>query len=384
MVKIMKILVISHEYPPIGGGGANACYFLSREYAKSGHKVTILTSSFQKLPHKEIIDNVEIIRVKALRKQEAKSTFPEMLSYLISAFFKADQLAKKEAYDICHVYFGIPSGPIGYWLKKRYGIPYVVRLGGGDIPGAQKRYAFIYKLVGMPLRKIWKNADVVIANSEGLLQRAKRFSESANFKIISNGVDEKYYNKSSEDDRNQEVIRILFVSRLIEGKGIQYIIPAMQRINDKSDKKIFLDIVGDGPYRETLNHIIKECDAEEYVTLYGQKKKKELLEFYNQADLFILPSMSEGMPNVVLEAMSMSLPIVMTPCEGSKELVTDNGIVADIEEFQDAVMELICNEDKRKSMGINSRNNILKNFTWNTAAKRYEELFEEILPALRG
>lgn len=375
----MRILVISHEYPPIGGGGANACYFLSREYAKNGHEVTIVTSSFQDLPHQEIIDGVEIIRVKAFRKQEAKSTLIEMASYLVSAYVKAGKLAKKRKFDICHVFFGIPSGPIGYRLKKKYGIPYVVRLGGGDIPGAQKRYAFIYKLVGMPLRKIWKNADAVIANSEGLLLRAKKFSESANFKIISNGVDEKYYNKRPRNDRNQEVIRILFVSRLIEGKGIQYVIPAMKRINEKSEKKVLLDIVGDGPYKDALSHVINECDVGEYVTLYGQKRKNELLEFYNQADLFILPSISEGMPNVVLEAMSMGLPIVMTPCEGSKELVTNNGIIASIETFQDTMLELILNEDKRKNMGMNSRNNILKYFTWNITARQYETLFEKII-----
>lgn len=375
----MKILIISHEYPPIGGGGANACFFLGREYVKSGHAVTVLTSSFGDLPRQETVDGVEIIRVKAFRKQESKSSLGEMFSYLVSAFIKANHLAKKRNYDICHVFFGIPSGPIGFWLKKRYGVPYVVRLGGGDIPGAQKRYAFVYKVIGAPLRRIWETADAVVANSEGLLQRANRFSESGKFRIISNGVDVVFFNRMSEIPGKSDEIRILFISRLIEGKGIQYIIPMMKTINEKSGKKVVLDIVGDGPYRSELERIVQEVRAEEFVTLYGQKNKAELLEFHNRSDIFILPSMSEGMPNVVLEAMAMSLPIIMTPCEGSKELVTDNGIIASIETFQDAVLELIGDDDKRKTMGANSRNNIMKSFTWNAAARQYETLFEEIL-----
>lgn len=381
----MRILIVSHEYPPIGGGGANACFFLSREYVKNGHEVTILTSSFHNLPRIEIVDGVEIIRVRAFRKQETKSTLVEMFSYLVSAFIKANQLASKRDYDICHVFFGIPSGPIGFWLKKRYTIPYVVRLGGGDIPGAQKRYAFVYKVIGMPLRKIWKEADAVVANSEGLLQRARKFSELGKFKIISNGIDIAFFNRDSYDYRKRDEIRILFVSRLIEGKRIQYIIPMMQTINDKlPEKRVYLDIVGDGPYRSALENVVRKCNTQEFVKFYGQKNKTELLEFYSQADLFILPSISEGMPNVVLEAMAMSLPVIMTPCEGSKELVTDNGIITSIESFQDALLELLCDEKKRKSMGINSRSNILKYFTWDVAAEKYMTLFAEIIQAARG
>lgn len=376
----MKILIVSHEYPPIGGGGANACYFLSKEYVKSGHAVTILTSSFRDLPRFETVDGVEIVRVKAFRKQEAKSTLVEMFSYLVSAFMKANQLAKKGKYDICHVFFGIPSGPIGWWLKKRYAIPYVIRMGGGDIPGAQKRYAFVYKVIGMPLRRIWKEADAVVANSEGLLQRARRFSEADNFRVISNGVDTAFFHKSENGCRKSDEVRILFVSRLIEGKRIQNIIPMMQAINDKvAGKRVYLDIVGDGPHRSALDDVVRECNAQEFVKFYGQKNKTELLEFYSRADMFILPSISEGMPNVVLEAMSMGLPVIMTPCEGSKELVTDNGIVTSIESFQDALMDLLCDEEKRKSMGINSRSNVMKYFTWDVAAKQYEDLFNDIV-----
>lgn len=376
----MKILIVSHEYPPIGGGGANACFFLSREYVKDGHEVTILTSSFHNLPWFEIVDGVEIIRVKAFRKQETKSTLVEMFFYLVSAFIKANQLAKRRDYDICQIFFGIPSGPIGFWLKKRYNIPYVIRLGGGDIPGAQKRYALVYKVIGVPLRKIWKEADAVVANSEGLLRRARRFSEAGNFRIISNGVDTAFFNKNEEGYRKPDEVRILFVSRLIEGKRIQNIIPMMQTINDKiSEKSVYLDIVGDGPYRSALDNLVRECNAQEFVKFYGHKNRAELLEFYSQADLFILPSISEGMPNVVLEAMAMGLPVIMTPCEGSEELIHDNGYVVSSDRFAKYIIKLACDDALREQMGRKSKEIVKESFQWGQVASQYIRIFTKIL-----
>ena len=74
----MRILVITHEYPPIGGGGANACRFLCRCLSAGGHEGVILTSAYQRLPKEEQAGNFRIIRVPALRAKKEKSTFPEI------------------------------------------------------------------------------------------------------------------------------------------------------------------------------------------------------------------------------------------------------------------------------------------------------------------
>ena len=102
----MKLLVISHEYPPIGGGGANACKFLTREFSKEGHDVTIVTAQYRNLPMEEITDEgVKIYRVHCLRSDREKSSFLEMLTYLISANWKIEKLIKKEKYEKCLVFF---------------------------------------------------------------------------------------------------------------------------------------------------------------------------------------------------------------------------------------------------------------------------------------
>ena len=382
----MNILIISHEYPPVGGGGANACQNLAKNYAVLGHKVTILTACFRQMPLEEENGNVHIIRTWALRKKEDKSTFLEMLSYLCSAWFKVGKIVKREKFDVCQIFFGIPSGPIGVYLKKRYGIPYVIRFGGGDIPGAQKRFSLVYKILSPAIRSIWKNADALVANSDVLRQKALQYEDRYPIEIIPNGVDSRFFTREKQYERRDRLessnkdkrIRVLFVSRLIQGKGLQYIIPEMKRINDACGRRVSLTIVGDGPYRGVLEKITSESEAGSYVSFVGKKNKEELYRYYSTADLFILPSESEGMPNVVLEAMAMGLPILMTPCGGSKELVTENGRIVPIERFVDALIEMCNDEQGRVYMGRQSEALARTKFSWQEKAEEYIKLFQEV------
>ncbi len=89
------------------------------------------------------------------------------------------------------------------------------------------------------------------------------------------------------------------------------------------------------------------------------------------ADLFVLPSLSEGMPNVVLEAMASGLAIVMTPCEGSRELVTDNGIIASLDGFSEALLRVCVDEEERIRMGHNSLRRVEAHFRWESIGERY-------------
>ena len=172
-------------------------------------------------------------------------------------------------------------------------------------------------------------------------------------------------------------INILFVSRLIQGKGLQYIIPEMKRINTLCGRRILLTIVGEGPYRGELEKISLETDTKAYVFFEGKKNKQELYEYYKKADLFILPSESEGMPNVVLEAMAMGLPILMTPCGGSKELIADNGRIEPIERFVDAMIEMCIDGQGRIHMGERSELRARTEFSWKNKAEEYITIFSK-------
>ena len=93
----MNILVVSHEFPPIGGGGANACLFLTRGYVQAGHKVTLVTVWYEGLKERENLDGVEIIRVRSKRAHKEHCSFQEMFSYI------------KSVID-CHTSFALAEG----------------------------------------------------------------------------------------------------------------------------------------------------------------------------------------------------------------------------------------------------------------------------------
>ena len=385
----MKILVISHEYPPIGGGGANACMYLSREYSKAGHEVHIITVWYEGLNESETITEygapIHITRLKAKRKNKEHCSFPEMMDFLLKAFKAADRevraaMSQNKPYDICQIFFGIPSGPVGYRLKKKYALPYVIRFGGGDIPGFQERFTKIYKLIGPAIKLIWKNADALVANSEGLKELAEGFCNKYPILVFPNGVDTDVFCPLSGKSYADDTVNLLFISRLIERKGLQYVIPYLKDIEEQSGKKIHLTIVGDGPYRQTLESLAKENGTTEMISFEGQKDKNELLPYYQSADIFIFPSKKEGMPNAVLEAMACALPVVMSPCQGSKELIDGNGIIADndLTRFSESLTKLLSESPENLShLSANSRRRAIDRFSWESVADSYLTLFEK-------
>ena len=390
----MKILMISHEYPPIGGGGANACMNLARQFSRQGHEVDIVTVWFEGLLEEEIINESEqnthstgtinIYRLKSKRKHLDHCSFMEMLDYLRKAFPLVKKMSKKSYYDICLVFFGIPSGPIGYYLKKKYNLPYVIRFGGGDIPGFQDRFTQLYKFISPAIKSIWKKADALVANSQGLKELAENFYSKKEILVIPNGADLNAFDsgKESKLEVTLNTINLLFVSRLIERKGLQDIIPYMLKVRDychSKGKSLIIHIVGDGPYKDNLIELVKKYNLQDTVIFHGQKIKSELPAYYKNADIFIFPSRKEGMPNVVLEAMSYGLPILMTPCQGSEELIDGNGYVTSADDFADKLMEMLSDESKLKEQGRQSQQLIHDVFSWERTSEKYIRLFSIIV-----
>lgn len=377
----MRILVISHEYPPIGGGGATACYNLTKQYALMGHEVDIITADINGKESSFSEGNIKVYKVKCKRAYTDHSSFYEMFTFLIGALHKVKEICKVDSYDIVQVFFGIPSGPIGYYIKRKYKIPYIIRVGGGDIPGTQKRFNFIYKIISPFLKVIWKNAEYVVTNSEGLKNRALNFYQKANHTVIYNGIDLADF-PNKKEKKNEDKIKIVTTARLVERKGIQHVLEALSILANKYGDYIQYTIIGDGPYRENLEKMIDEYQLKENVVITGMLPRNDVLKLLCQSDIFVLLSHWEGMPNVVLEAMACRLPIVMSDCEGSLELVKDNGYIIKsgdnlVQEFISKIENLMNDQELCKSLGNNSFQMIEKQFLWEISAKDYLEIFHE-------
>ena len=126
--------MFNYEFPPIGGGGGWVSYFLGKHLANSGHEVHLITSRFGKLPKNEVIENITVHRVPVLRKRKDVCAVHEMMTYAISSTIHGFRIADQFQPDVVQVFFGIPSGGCAYLLEKTNNIPYVVFLGGRDVP----------------------------------------------------------------------------------------------------------------------------------------------------------------------------------------------------------------------------------------------------------
>lgn len=175
-------------------------------------------------------------------------------------------------------------------------------------------------------------------------------------------------------------IRCLFVGRFAENKGIDVLMDAIEMLQATEHKDRFhFTLAGKGPL---YNEYIEKYKLEK-VDFLGFVPDEQLEELYQQHHVFVLPTRFEGMPTVVLEAMSYGMPIVVTDVGATRELVDDsNGyiipqnapeaIVNTLTAFADLSLE------KKKSLSINSIEKVRQAFTWSQVAKRHEAIFEKM------
>jgi glycosyltransferase involved in cell wall biosynthesis len=379
----MKILMINYEFPPIGGGGGNVTYYISKNLAQQGHEVHVITSQFKSLQKVEKLEGFTVHRVPVLRKSPNVCGIHEMLTYVISASIYSVSFVKKFRPDIVHVFFGIPSGPVAYLLKKLYNLPYILFLGGRDVPRPHPDppfYRLMYGILKPAIKEIWGNAKAVVACSSGLKEMAQKTADNVSLYVIPDGVDlDKFYPREQIDPITEKV-RILAIGRLIHRKGFDCLIRSISETTKLVEKDFCIEIVGDGPLRSELVQLAEELNVTGKVNFAGTVPYDKLPENYRQADIFVLSSLAEGMPLVVLEAMASGLPIVSTKVQGIDELVKagKNGFLFKPSDYQALgrhLAKLINNDHLRHQMGQENRE-IIQKYGWASITEDYIQLYK--------
>ena len=384
-IKKKKILMFNHEFPPIGGGGGWVSYFLGKHFAAAGHEVHLITSQFRDCPAVEEIEGFHVHRVRALRKNRDVCAVHEMLTYAVSSSLYGLRFAKQFQPDIVQVFFGIPAGGGAYLLKKRRKVPYVVFLGGRDVPSRNPDppyYRWLYLLLQPIIRAIWGNASVVVACSEGLRELARETDTNVKMDVIPDGLDLGRF-EPVQRDACPKKIRVLAIGRLIPRKGFQFLIRALPKIAENAAHNFEIEIVGDGPYQTELLKLSEDLGVASYINFAGSVPYSELPQKYRDADIFILPSLAEGMPLVVLEAMGTGLPIVASRVQGIDELVVEdvNGALfnaGDVDELAGSLVKLINAGADRIRMGKASVERV-KPYDWKHIADAYLAIYTDIL-----
>ncbi|MCP4614626.1 MAG: glycosyltransferase family 4 protein [Planctomycetes bacterium] len=371
----MKILMLNYEFPPIGGGAANAhlCLLMQYAYNKS-LKIDVLTSAPKPgLIKENFADNITIYKVGIHKKQLHYWRKTEVLEWLFKAGFHYRRLLRENDYDFAHAFSGFPTGWLPYRRSNK--LPYIISLRGSDVPGEHARLKLDYKILAPAFKAIWNKASILVANSEGLKNRALKFMPSAKIDVIPNGVDTECFSPAQTDQQSQN-IRLITVGRLSVTKRVEILIDAIDVLN-KQGCKVSLKIVGGGQLLQKLKQIVTEKNLDNIIELTGRIDSEEMPQIYRQNDILISASKLEGMSNAMLEAMASGLPIIATRCEGTEELIAENGLVienATAEEIAKAIKRLIDDRQLRNQMSIAARQKAEK-LNWSSIAYQYMQLY---------
>ena len=375
-----RILMLNSEFPPLGGGTATANRELLENLSGIPNLyIDLITSGVGKNSVEQFADNITIHRVAVTKRNIHHFRNRELLQYMLRAFKTSRNLHRKHAFDLTFIFCVLPSGLIAYYLKKRYGIPYIIRVSGCDIPGFYKRYEHLYPLMTPVMKYIWHRADKIITKCEHERTLLMQSDTRLHICCIPNGINVKKFTAELSALPPDRPLRLLCVARHTKHKGHAVLLQAAKRLIDEG-LNIEVDLVGDGQIFNENKLLAAEYGILDRVHFYGAVPREEIAKYYRQAHVFVLPSYNEGMSNAILEAMASGLPILTTQ-NSSDQLVehNKNGLISewgDVDMLTAHVAKLASNKKMMHQMGHVSWQKAQK-MEWGHIANNYMALFEE-------
>jgi len=371
----LRIAFILFNFLPYKVGGTEiATYYLAKELAEEGHDVYVLTSHFKDAKFYERMNGIRVIRISwffnKLFDSEIKFLgFHEFIVKCLSILRKIDP-------DIIHSQ-GFFNDVVAFIVNKILGKRYIIGVVGSDINVAFPLKNFIF-------RELLLRAEAILTKTREMKGRIKKLlGINKKIHVVYNGVDTDLFSidRYLVCREKTEKKRILFVGGLRRIKGVRYLIMAMKLVLEKT-KDVELVIVGDGPERVFLKKLAEKLNVHKYIMFVGRVKHEKIPLYMLNSDIFVLPSLYEGLPNVLIEALAMGLPVVATSVGGVPEIIQDdvNGYLVEpksVRGLADKICKLLLDDKKRGEI----RNNNLKKakfLSWSSVAKKIEKIYREI------
>jgi len=343
---------------------------------RSGHEVTVLTAHLKGLPRQENLEGVRVMRILSLRQQSYKAGLVTMAAYVLIGLWAGYHLIRRWHPDVIHVHFAVPAGALAWALSRLTGLPYVLTAHLGDVPGGVpektgKWFRWIFPFT----RPIWQDAKRVVAVSgftRGLALRYYRVP----IEVIPNGVDLKALDPG--ELRANVTPRIVFAGRFMEQKNPLALVRVLSQLQDLRWQCVML---GDGLLLEETRREIAARGLADRFTLPGWVTPQEVLDWFRRSDLLFMPSLSEGLPVVGVQALPMGLAVVASRVGGFVDLVKDGGNgslhePSDEDGMAESLRRLLSN--KRDLLRARKRSRELaRKFDLTEVVRAYDELLGE-------
>lgn len=348
------------------GGAEHVVCNLADELVKLGHEVKIayLTGEVLVSPNSADVDLIPI-------GMKGSKDFAK-------AYSKLRGLVKSFKPDVVHSHM-FHSNIISRLLRLTTNIPKVISTAHSSNEGGKARM-LAYRLTDH-LTDISTNVSKDAVDTY-VLNRAVRYDKMI---PILNGIDTNKFSYSSKDRKEQRerlnIVNnkmILCVGRLDKPKDYPNLLNSIVMLkNIRNDFKVF--IVGDGPLKEELNDMVIELGIKDYVSFLGIRRDVKAL--MSATDIYVMSSAWEGLPMVILEAMSCERLVVATNCGGISDALSSAGIIVDVKNnvqlFTKLNEALNMSPEKRLDFGSAARQRVIDNYSLDINVSSYLKIYED-------
>ncbi len=224
--------------------------------------------------------------------------------------------------DVIDAHYFYPDGVVASWLGRKFNIPVMVTARGSDINIIPKNTIARKRII-----KALENVQASGAVSQALADKMVKLAPKAKPPVVlRNGVDLTFFTPHALKPQLPSFLGdndklILSVGNLVELKGHHLVIEALSLLYDAK-----LIIIGEGKEKHNLQKLVKKLGLVQRVYFTGNISQSELPGYYAMADVLVLASSREGMPNVLLESLACGTPVIATDVGGSAEVISDNSI----------------------------------------------------------
>jgi glycosyltransferase involved in cell wall biosynthesis len=349
----LRILFVVDGYYPTTGGAEKQAQLLARALSDAGHSVRVVAPLLDKtLPLDDRVDGVPL-------KRFAYPRIKLLGSAILCAYYGGWLLARRNEFDAIHVTMAKNLAAVSGMLRPFLPATVTVKISGawefdGGILDPKLRARPLHRLYNWCIRRA-DNLQCVSEFTRTMLKGAGY--PDARLLMVPNAVDLSRFNPRAIVARAPGArVRITYVGRLTPIKGVAVLVDAWARIGAAANAH--LTIAGDGPEREFLTRKVREAGLSESIEFLGEIS--DVPAVLARTDIYVQPSLQEGLPNSVLEAMAMGLPIVATRVSGNEDVVVDdqNGVLvpaSDPAALAAALQKLLADPALADRMGRRSR-----------------------------
>jgi len=370
-----NIVLVCHYYVPHTGGIEVVVKNQAEQLAARGHNVTVVTSRIGARQFKQRIKNVTVLRLPALNILEKRGVpFPffEPFSLLWTLIFTVRKADAVHIHDAVYMPCVVAAMVAGLWRK-----PLVVTQHVDLVEHPSSLVMIAQKLLhGLAGRLVYRTSSVVFTLNDRVAQHVvDHGAASHKLKNVVNGVDTSLFHPADAATKlaarktfNLSTTKpvVLFVGRFVPKKGFNKVLAA------QSSNYQLVFAGGDARKSNDPN-----------VIFLGKLPQPQLADLYRAADVFVLPSVGEGFPLSVQEAMATGLPIILADDKGYARYKLDHDLVCALSEatnqnVQTAIAELTANADRRNRMGAYSRHYASQNFSWERITTQLETHYDSL------